>query len=180
MTTLSVYDPGLDMLSDGAVLPVMPEWSGEPVGSKRDRRTPWLERARLALHPEPMWRSGGHRPDWLDDAVLRLARLLELEPDWDSYGARAVSIAAADTALVLLLGLAGPETPAPHIVPTPAGGVQIEWHTPRLDLEVEIRSPTRVFVGYEFSDTGEEGEFPVTSDFRHLADLVSGLTDERR
>lgn len=105
-----------------------------------------------------------------------IARLLELEAGWDSYGARPVSLDSANAELRLLLDISTPGTPAPHIAPTARGGLQFEWHTRELDLEIEIVSPMRIVVSYAIFDTGEEGEFTVTSDYRRLTSLVERLS----
>jgi hypothetical protein len=39
--------------------------------------------------------------------------------------------------------------PIPDIVPTPTGGLQLEWHTAGIDLEVEIGPEGHISACYE-------------------------------
>ncbi len=79
------------------------------------------EAKRLELHPS--------------NAQSRLEGILSLAPGWDSYGAPKISLRAVHLAQVLLL-LTGTASTA-SIVPTSIGGVQLEWHTKDVDLEIE-------------------------------------------
>lgn len=65
-----------------------------------------------------------------DRSHTTLDRLAELKPGWDSYGAPALSLAALKVARVML--------DAPQVVPTPGGGIQLEWHQDGLDIEIVI------------------------------------------
>ena len=76
-----------------------------------------------------------------------LAEYEELAPNWDSYGAAAISRRAVGEANQLLdriaesFGQPGlPET----IVPVPDGGIQFEWDKPAASLEVEIQDDGKV------------------------------------
>lgn len=69
----------------------------------------------------------------------RVADLLALEEDWDSYGADPPSPATAARALAWL-GTLPPETAAPWLVPTVNGGVAVEWHEGGWDVELEFES----------------------------------------
>lgn len=74
---------------------------------------------------------------WIREFRRSLAPLLELRAGWD--GPRSKPL---DTSLIYyvehvlshcLTGVANPKLP--FVVPTAAGGLQIEWHQPTLDLE---------------------------------------------
>jgi hypothetical protein len=81
----------------------------------------------------------GKRPEWLRSVLEAVARILSLQPGWDSYGAAAISPVTASEALRLLLDLAGEQDfDAPAVVPTPKGGVQIEWSGPDRLIELEL------------------------------------------
>lgn len=77
---------------------------------------------------------------WAADVVTRL-RELSGDPQfrregWDSYQAQPLRNAAIQTALRFLRA-------GPSIVPTSAGGLQLEWHVADLDLELEIDAKGR-------------------------------------
>lgn len=73
--------------------------------------------------------------------ALAALRLLGLPPNWDTYGARRVTWQAAVWGAWYALTM----RPAPgYVVPTGAGGVQIEWHTAEIDFEMEIDRTGRV------------------------------------
>lgn len=94
-------------------------------------------------------------PEWFKHAVTRLEDLLNLQPNWDSYGANSVNPEIAMYAINLLLELMDDAMPIPSIVPTNRGGIQLEWHTTRGDLEIDIEAPYRVGVVFEDVVTGE-------------------------
>lgn len=67
--------------------------------------------------------------------ALVALRLLRLPPNWDTYGAQRVTWRAAAWGAWYALTI----RPAPgFVVPTGAGGVQLEWHTAEMDFEMEL------------------------------------------
>lgn len=72
---------------------------------------------------------------WFEDATKRLQDLLMLKPNWDSYGAHVIQPECVSAARSFLSECVGKNTPAPAIVPTPLGGIQVEWN----QSEVEFR-----------------------------------------
>ena len=106
---------------------------------------------------------------WISEAVDSLNSLLALEENWDSYGARKVSLETALSTIVLLNSvmddrtkypqiwkveiwkskLLRRRTPPPSIVPTPSGNIQLEWHRSEIDLEVEVTPSKTFFISYE-------------------------------
>jgi len=97
-----------------------------------------------------------------------LEALLDLEPNWDSYGAATIAPKAVETATWLLeqiLSDAAPEPligasadgsvgitwewTEPQVVPTNEGGAQLEWHKSGTDLEIEVKPDGRVCVLWE-------------------------------
>src|SRR5215471_6062282 len=69
------------------------------------------------------------RPAWLDAVARKCASFVDLENNWDSYGGRPVHESVAQATSELLLKLARASSPAPTVVPTARGGIQLEWHT---------------------------------------------------
>jgi hypothetical protein len=75
---------------------------------------------------------------WLGPVLDELQELLSLPEDWDSYGSARIDAHIARYVGRLLGVLARAETARPALVPTSAGGVQLEWHTRALELQLEI------------------------------------------
>lgn len=116
----------------------------------------------------------GPEPAWLRPVISRLVELLRLPAGWNSYGASAVQIGAVEAALRVLIETMQSHTPAPSIVPTSHGGVQLEWHTREIDLEVEVTPTGHVTAAYECEPNGREWEADLSAD---LAPLVSALDE---
>ena len=100
----------------------------------------------------------GATPPWLMPTIGRLAEVLKLPENWNSYRARSVDPASAAAALELLASVMQANTPAPLLVPTVRGGLQLEWHTRGVDLEVEPLSAGRASVFVEDQISGEQWE----------------------
>jgi hypothetical protein len=73
--------------------------------------------------------------------VDRLKPLCEVD-SWDTYGAKAITREALDSARVLLEQM--------QVVPCSNGGVQIEVHACRADIEIEI-GPDGMVSGFSCS-----------------------------
>jgi hypothetical protein len=112
-------------------------------------------------------------PAWVANAKARLEELVNLSPNWDSYGASPVSERIARITLGLLDGLMRDTTPLPSIIPTNAGRVQLEWHTKGIDLEVEVISPILLHASFEDRRTGNAWERDLNIDLTDLYDAVS-------
>ena len=119
------------------------------------------------------------RPTWLDAVTRKCASFVELERDWDSYGGLPVHQSVAQATSDLLLRLARPSSPAPTVVPTSRGGIQIEWHTPSVELEIAIASPGRMSAVFENRATGEEWEHDFQSDLGKLVEAIGQLPAAR-
>jgi len=124
----------------------------------------------------------GRIPAWLKTTVGAVARLLELDPNWDSYGAPPVDSGHAEAILNLLAEILDDNAPSPSVVPTSAGGVQAEWHMAGIDLEIETLSRHRFAFFFEDERTGDEWDEIVTDDrsrlYRSVADLVQRVRSE--
>jgi hypothetical protein len=73
--------------------------------------------------------------------VRTLIELLELPGGWNSYKASPIRKENVTFAVELLGRLMRIDTPAPNVVPRVRGGVQLEWHTRGVNLEIAIDSP---------------------------------------
>ena len=87
-------------------------------------------------HPQPVKVSG--TAGWLSKLVGRLNELGSLEDGWDGNGAKRVSPKAAMDLVQSLGRFMSVNTPSPAILPTPQGGIQLEWHTGGWDIEIEF------------------------------------------
>lgn len=115
-------------------------------------------------------------PTWLRPTAQTVIELLDLPENWDSYGARPINREIVLFALQLLCETMPTDTPAPTVIPTNRGGVQFEWHTRGIDLEIEIQSPERIYVSYEDQQSGNEWEAELTSDLTRLSDALLELS----
>ena len=108
------------------------------------------------------------------DAVQRkISGLMQLQPGWDSYGSRAISHDAAETALDAIGQLAFGGLEIPEIFPTPRGGIQAEWRDGARSLEVEFLSPTSIEVLFVDEASGEEEEMSLDFDIVPLFTYAS-------
>lgn len=115
-------------------------------------------------------------PVWAEPTFRRFGELLELAPNWDSYGACPINPDHAQAAIELLMLVMQDDTPAPTVVPTNRGGVQLEWHTCGIDLEIETLSPHRFLVAFEDAITGDESEWELTSDMTRVVEYMARLS----
>lgn len=139
--------------------------SRPPVDSYTDLPT---GRERLFLTDPPLSRGeleilgSGPLPAWFRRTVEQMEELLTFDANWDSYGAEPVSLRAVADAIeviAIMAGLTSARIPPPVVVPTPAGGIQLEWHQNQIDLEIEVNPArnTRVFVADAVSQEELEG-----------------------
>jgi len=115
------------------------------------------------------------RAPWLQVAADRVAELLNLPENWDSYGAKQVNVELAVSSLNLLSQIMRNGTPVPSIVPTNSGGIQLEWHRNGVDLEIELISPRKFGVLFVDRVSGEERDEVISSDLRMLARAIARL-----
>jgi hypothetical protein len=78
---------------------------------------------------------------WQIEVQKHLLKYVKMEPGWDSYGAPRIGWDAGMFALSILNDVMRTRTPIPQVVPSGAGGVQIEWHQKGVDLELHITAP---------------------------------------
>lgn len=117
----------------------------------------------------------GQPPGWVEPVLRSLVQFLMLPPNWDSYQGHAVHPANVWAAWHLLLAIMRDDLPPPSLVPTARGGVQIEWHTRGIDLEIEVADPARFLVSFEDAQTGENWEKEIGEDASALAAWVAKL-----
>src|SRR6266481_3845048 len=81
---------------------------------------------------------------WEETVLNRLNSLFDLQENWDSYGAKRINQELVYVVLSVLDAVMQPHTPAPYVVPTPNGYIQLEWHRGGHDIEVEIASSANI------------------------------------
>ena len=115
-----------------------------------------VERSHLS-RPEivPIW------PQWFPTIDLKIRSLARLRDNWDGYGGSPIDHETLVFSIDVLGQFLRPSLPEPQIVPTPQGGLQFEWHTNGVDLEIEIREP---YVGVYFKDLTAPDEEPLDHD----------------
>ncbi|MFH1920396.1 MAG: hypothetical protein ABIP48_10990 [Planctomycetota bacterium] len=117
-------------------------------------------------------------PPWLEEVVEKLNHVLKLRKGWDSYGAPPISPQLVHPVLMVLIKVMEQETPAPAIVPTASGGIQIEWHMSDIDLEVEILPTGQASWYGEDLRSNDSWEQEQGIDIQQLASIVRQLTRE--
>ena len=70
----------------------------------------------------------------------QIRQISMLPADWNSYGARPVSIQAINEAIRAVSYLSASHMPIPDAVPLPSGGVQLEWRDSVFDIEIRVDS----------------------------------------
>ena len=75
----------------------------------------------------------------IQDTIQAITDLLELPRNWDSYGAPRIAPQNIREALWFTKNIMRPDAQAPQVVPTVRGGVQLEWHTDGVNVEIEFQ-----------------------------------------
>lgn len=112
-------------------------------------------------------------PAWVAPVVMHLAQLPNLPEGWGGPGVPRIGPSFIESAIGLLACVMNSDTPAPSIVPTYSGGIQLEWHRGGIDLEVELLSPSRFAVTFQDAAMGQEWDV-------ELGDAVHQLQDPLR
>lgn len=97
--------------------------------------------------------------------VRRLIELRSLQDNWDSYGALLVKHESLVNSVKLFRQVMYAETPAPQVVPTNRGNIQLEWHNYGIDLEIEICSNGSVHCDFADLRSGIEQEWSESSNY---------------
>jgi hypothetical protein len=110
-------------------------------------------------------------PVWAMPTIEAMANLL-MTDSWNSGGKR-TKRAAVVNILEVLIEVLDSRTPAPYVVPTWSGGVQVEWHRNNVDFEIE--SDPQGAIEYFYRDSNEEREGRVWDAFGQLAQYVQAV-----
>jgi hypothetical protein len=115
-------------------------------------------------------------PRYESAAWRKVCALVNLPEDWDGYGSPRIDRQVGMFALEVLNKIMAPETPEPYIVPSPAGGVQIEWHRNHVDLEMHIVAPYEVQTFVFDHASGEEQEFTLSDNVAAVATIIDRIS----
>lgn len=120
-------------------------------------------------HP-PVLARQQHSPEWLDEQIDQLHRLLKLQRNWDSYGAEPIDPRSVRLAKQLLRWLAQfVAIEAPTVTASPDGNAALCWDNGHRSLDVEILPDGSIEYAY-LNDEDQEG---TTLDAEDLAILLT-------
>ena len=122
--------------------------------------------------------AGGPLPPSFVKSVEGVVDLLSLPEGWNSYSARPIGTQNAIRAIQLLGELLGSETPPPVVVPTVRGGIQLEWHTRGVNIEIYVESPENVSFFAEEVGSGESCEEPLAGHEPELSFWLQRISGE--
>jgi hypothetical protein len=123
------------------------------ISAKRQMRWAYIPPSKNTLINEHI-----AHPAWLSAALKSAAVLVALPQNWDTYGAPSIKADTIITGIKVLADVMRPNSPLPVFVPTSLGGCQLEWHTSRHDLEIEIAPGGDISVFFRDRQRGIEGE----------------------
>lgn len=116
--------------------------------------------------------------DWRAAVEDRLQELIRLDQGWDGYQGQPLSFTNAVFAYQMLESICNADTPAPQIVPGQDGDLQVEWHTLKGDIELDVRGPNHVLAWRLVPNEDPDGEeLYLKNDFRVVANWVNDLTE---
>lgn len=112
---------------------------------------------------------------WWEQAERRLESLLKLPDGWDGYDGVAVKFANVFITTTILNGICRDSTPLPDFVPVSRGGLQIEWHTADVDIEIYIANPTEIHALRSFVDGRPDEEVAIRNNFAEIVPWIRDL-----
>lgn len=104
----------------------------------------------------------GYEPASFWRIMNTLVELSALQAGWNSYDAQPLNANAVRRFVGILPDILREDTPEPIVMPTHDGGIQFEWHTGGIDLEVKVPPSPAEPMSYLLIDanSGEEHEGP--------------------
>jgi hypothetical protein len=117
---------------------------------------------------------------WMGSVFPCVQEFLRLPRGWDSYNGAPLKLDTGMFALQLLYDVMNPRVPVPLVAPTSAGGIQFEWHQDGFELELCVSAPYDCELSFRDQTTGEEGSFPLTTEFSLLRRMMMKLQSARR
>ena len=121
--------------------------------------------------------SGKIIPEWYRKTAKSLYAILALGDNWDSYGANRFTQETAKAVDELLVNIMLAHSPAPQLVPSASGSIQLEWHLSGIDLEIEVESLSTSYVSFDDEQNEEKSwEGEIKYDLSKLVHYINILT----
>ncbi len=118
----------------------------------------------------------GDPPAWLEPIARRLEAILDSDHDENQTWRQFPGVCVAADVLRFLANAMEPQTPLPALAPTVQGGIQAQWLTHDIDLEIEYFSSG--YYSVYFSDKrGEFDTLEITANDNSAYDLVVALVE---
>jgi hypothetical protein len=115
-------------------------------------------------------------PRWRARVEARFKEIRRLRYGWDGYAAAPIGLSGIGFARSVLESTMATHTPAPSIVPTHGGGLQLEWHEGGADIELMIYRPFEAELSAAFADGRPTiEELALSTDFGPLAQALRGI-----
>jgi hypothetical protein len=114
-------------------------------------------------------------PPWFDRTMLGFADVLTLPAGWDSYRAKTIDEPTIRKALQFLDLLLSDESPAPSVVPLSSGGIQLEWHRSKQDLEILFEPGADPEFLYQNHRVSTEHQGSASAQFKLLQQIIRGI-----
>lgn len=138
------------------------DWRDKRVPDRPATTTPeWAQWVGPAKEPPQVTLLGtDDAAPWVPEVLAKVGELTALRPGWDGASGCPLSASAVRAAVSFMNRKLSNSTVAPQIVPTRAGGLQMEWHSRGIDLEIEVDHNGRLLAyveGLSFLQEGWEG-----------------------
>jgi hypothetical protein len=147
------------------------EHGGATTVYKRSGAAPQIQYEKFLAHYD-----AGTDRKWQVEVLKPLIKYVAMSQGWDSYGGLPLRSDAGFFALRVLNDVMRPRTPVPQVIPSPMGGVQLEWHEKDIDLELHITAPYECELWFEDRRTGKHVSTELSSDLSVLAGPIAELT----
>lgn len=126
-------------------------------------------RPRIVFSINPKYLISELPHDRVEKLNARLQELISLNLGWDGYQGQPVQYANAVFAQKIIERVCGNNNIMPSLVPGASGDLQIEWHTLKGDIELDVLEPNSVRAYYSNDENGKEEEIVLTNDFTSVA-----------
>lgn len=125
---------------------------------------------------------------WLDEVQRRINRYAKFISNWDSYGAKPISVHAVRKALRVSERLASmisrtglPLTDPPFVAPTSVGGILFEIRNRGRELQIGIGpEDSDIYEVYRFSESDREAGVEESLSESSLPEVLSWIVDDSR
>ena len=112
---------------------------------------------------------------WFSVTARAMLGLTRLPVGWDSHAAPRIGHITIEIALRWMAGILDNRTSIPAVVPTVKGGVQVEWHTAGMNIEIEFSPDQEAAVSVEDIGNGAEWDGDLYLNIERLRPYLSRL-----